>query len=144
MKIFHEYSYDYVSSFIVLLLTASYRYGIGVAAHRGGIPWSQFLATSIPYLFQATQIPDARSEDAVYATGQSIHLFTLLAMLADLLAAGEPHKTCWCSTKSIKQRTHAQLLRRSFTLTNRVSQIHRPSQHNGKDVANLYLERIWC
>ncbi|OTA99321.1 hypothetical protein M426DRAFT_68063 [Hypoxylon sp. CI-4A] len=43
-------------------------YGIGVAAHRGGAPWSQFLATSIPYLFQATQIPDARSEEAVYAT----------------------------------------------------------------------------
>ncbi|KAI1646889.1 ARM repeat-containing protein [Daldinia loculata] len=43
-------------------------YGIGVAAHRGGAPWSQFLATSIPYLFQATQIPDARGEEAVYAT----------------------------------------------------------------------------
>ncbi|KAI1100067.1 ARM repeat-containing protein [Jackrogersella minutella] len=43
-------------------------YGIGVAAHRGGTPWSQFLATSIPYLFQATQIPDARGEEAIYAT----------------------------------------------------------------------------
>jgi len=43
-------------------------YGIGVAAHRGGEPWSQFLASSIPLLFQATQVPDARGEDAVYAT----------------------------------------------------------------------------
>ncbi|KAI0023927.1 ARM repeat-containing protein [Xylariomycetidae sp. FL0641] len=43
-------------------------YGIGVAAHRGGPAWAQFLATSIPYLFQATQIPDARGEEAVYAT----------------------------------------------------------------------------
>ncbi|CAJ2508844.1 Uu.00g138700.m01.CDS01 [Anthostomella pinea] len=43
-------------------------YGIGVAAHHGGAPWSQFLAESIPYLFQVTQIPDARGEDAVYAT----------------------------------------------------------------------------
>lgn len=43
-------------------------YGIGVAAHRGGAPWSQFLGGSIPYLFQATQVPDARSEDNVYAT----------------------------------------------------------------------------
>ncbi|KAI0165060.1 ARM repeat-containing protein [Hypoxylon sp. FL1284] len=43
-------------------------YGIGVAAHRGGAPWSQFLTTAIPYLFQATQIPDARGEEAVYAT----------------------------------------------------------------------------
>ncbi|ORY60708.1 armadillo-type protein [Pseudomassariella vexata] len=43
-------------------------YGIGVAAHRGGTAWSQFLGGSIPYLFQVTQIPDARGEDAVYAT----------------------------------------------------------------------------
>lgn len=52
------------------LLMSLDRYGIGVAAHRGGAPWSQFLATSIPYLFQATQIPDARGEEAVYATGR--------------------------------------------------------------------------
>ncbi|KAB5533577.1 armadillo-type protein [Coniochaeta sp. 2T2.1] len=43
-------------------------YGIGVAAHRGGAPWAQFLGGTIPFLFQATQIPDARSEDNVYAT----------------------------------------------------------------------------
>ncbi|KAK9789070.1 putative TOG domain-containing protein [Seiridium cardinale] len=43
-------------------------YGIGVAAHRGGAPWSQFLNGSIPYLFQVTQVPDSRGDDAVYAT----------------------------------------------------------------------------
>ncbi|KAF4591475.1 importin beta-3 subunit [Ophiocordyceps camponoti-floridani] len=43
-------------------------YGIGVAAHRGGAPWSQFLGGSVPFLFQVTQVPDARSEDNVYAT----------------------------------------------------------------------------
>ncbi|KAI0205993.1 armadillo-type protein [Astrocystis sublimbata] len=43
-------------------------YGIGVAAHHGGAPWSQFLASSLPYLFQVTQVPDARGEEAVYAT----------------------------------------------------------------------------
>lgn len=43
-------------------------YGIGVAAHRGGEAWSQFLGGSIPFLFQVTQVPDARGEDAVYAT----------------------------------------------------------------------------
>ncbi|KAI2634576.1 armadillo-type protein [Xylaria nigripes] len=43
-------------------------YGIGVAAHYGGGAWSQFLATSLPYLFQVTQVPDARGEEAVYAT----------------------------------------------------------------------------
>lgn len=43
-------------------------YGIGVAAHRGGAPWSQFLGGTIPFLFQAVQIPDARNEENVYAT----------------------------------------------------------------------------
>jgi HEAT repeat protein/cation transport regulator ChaB len=43
-------------------------YGIGVAAHRGGAPWAQFLGGTIPFLFQAVQIPDARNEDNVYAT----------------------------------------------------------------------------
>ncbi|ESU14277.1 hypothetical protein FGSG_13254 [Fusarium graminearum PH-1] len=43
-------------------------YGIGVAAHRGGAPWAQFLGSSVPFLFQVTQVPDARNEDNVYAT----------------------------------------------------------------------------
>ncbi|KAF5682658.1 importin subunit beta-3 [Fusarium denticulatum] len=43
-------------------------YGIGVAAHRGGAPWAQFLRGSVPFLFQVTQVPDARNEDNVYAT----------------------------------------------------------------------------
>ncbi|KZL75448.1 importin subunit beta-3, partial [Colletotrichum tofieldiae] len=43
-------------------------YGIGVAAHRGGLPWAQFLGGAMPFLFQVTQVPDARSEDNVYAT----------------------------------------------------------------------------
>lgn len=43
-------------------------YGIGVAAHRGGPNWSQFVASCLPLLFQATQVPNARSEEEVYAT----------------------------------------------------------------------------
>lgn len=43
-------------------------YGIGVAAHRGGAAWGQFLGGALPFLFQATQVPDARSDDNVYAT----------------------------------------------------------------------------
>lgn len=43
-------------------------YGIGVAAHRGGAAWAQFLGGTIPFLFQATQLPDARNEDNIYAT----------------------------------------------------------------------------
>jgi importin-5 len=43
-------------------------YGIGVAGHKGGAPWAQFLGGSIPFLFGVTQVADARSEDNVYAT----------------------------------------------------------------------------
>lgn len=43
-------------------------YGIGVTAHKGGAPWAEFLAGTISYLFQAARVPEARSEDNVYAT----------------------------------------------------------------------------
>ncbi|KOS23432.1 Importin subunit beta-3 [Escovopsis weberi] len=43
-------------------------YGIGVAAHRGGPAWSQFVGGTIPYLFQVTRVPEPRSEENVYAT----------------------------------------------------------------------------
>jgi hypothetical protein len=43
-------------------------YGVGVAAHRGGAPWSQFLTGAAPFLFQVTQVPEPRNEDNVYAT----------------------------------------------------------------------------
>jgi len=43
-------------------------YGIGVAAHRGGVAWAPFLAGSLAFLFQAVQVPDARGEENVYAT----------------------------------------------------------------------------
>lgn len=43
-------------------------YGIGVAAHKGGPQWSQFLGAAIEVLFQVTQFPNARGDDDVYAT----------------------------------------------------------------------------
>ncbi|KAI5283796.1 hypothetical protein KEM54_001837 [Ascosphaera aggregata] len=43
-------------------------YGVGVAAQFGGPAWSEFVAASIPTLFQITQHADARSEDNVFAT----------------------------------------------------------------------------
>lgn len=43
-------------------------YGIGVAAHRGGAQWSQFLGSSLQPLFEVTQVPEPRGEDNVYAT----------------------------------------------------------------------------
>ncbi|KAI9052596.1 hypothetical protein LZ554_003939 [Drepanopeziza brunnea f. sp. 'monogermtubi'] len=43
-------------------------YGIGVAAHKGGPQWSQFLVGAVELLFQVTQFPNARGDDDVYAT----------------------------------------------------------------------------
>jgi importin-5 len=43
-------------------------YGVGVAAHKGGEGWSEFVAASLPMLFQVTQRPNARVGDDVYAT----------------------------------------------------------------------------
>lgn len=43
-------------------------YGIGVAAQKGGLAWSDFVAASIPTLFQVTQFPGAREEEHVFAT----------------------------------------------------------------------------
>ncbi|KAI9822390.1 MAG: hypothetical protein M1827_000109 [Pycnora praestabilis] len=43
-------------------------YGVGIAAHKGGQPWSEFVAASIPTLFGVTQIANAREDDHVFAT----------------------------------------------------------------------------
>lgn len=43
-------------------------YGVGIAAQKGGAPWSDFVAESLPILFAACQRPDAREEDHNFAT----------------------------------------------------------------------------
>lgn len=43
-------------------------YGAGMAAQKGGPAWADFAAASLPLLFQATRVPNARSEEEVYAT----------------------------------------------------------------------------
>ncbi|KAF2835817.1 ARM repeat-containing protein [Patellaria atrata CBS 101060] len=43
-------------------------YGVGVAAHKGGEAWSEFVAASLPMLFQVTQRQNAREDDDVFAT----------------------------------------------------------------------------
>jgi len=43
-------------------------YGVGVAAHKGGEAWSEFVAASLPTLFAVTQRPSARADDDVFAT----------------------------------------------------------------------------
>jgi importin-5 len=43
-------------------------YGVGIAAQKGGEAWADFAAASLDLLFQATKVPNARSEDEVFAT----------------------------------------------------------------------------
>lgn len=43
-------------------------YGVGVAAQKGGEQWSEFVAASLEILFQITRVPNARSDDDVFAT----------------------------------------------------------------------------
>jgi len=43
-------------------------YGVGVAAQKGGEPWSDFANASLALLFQATRRPDAHQDDHAFAT----------------------------------------------------------------------------
>jgi importin-5 len=43
-------------------------YGVGVAAHKGGLAWAEFVAASLHTLFQVVQHAHARDDDHVFAT----------------------------------------------------------------------------
>jgi len=43
-------------------------YGVGVVAHKGGPTWAEFVAASLPTLFQVCSRPNAKEDDDVYAT----------------------------------------------------------------------------
>jgi len=43
-------------------------YGVGIAAQKGGAPWSDFVAQSLQVLFSICQTPYAREDDHIYAT----------------------------------------------------------------------------
>lgn len=43
-------------------------YGVGIAAQKGGEAWAEFAAASLDFLFQVTKVPNARSEEEVFAT----------------------------------------------------------------------------
>lgn len=43
-------------------------YGVGIAAQKGGDSWAEFSAASLELLFQVTEVPNARSEEDVFAT----------------------------------------------------------------------------
>lgn len=77
-------------------------YGIGVAAHKGGPQWSQFLGAAIELLFQVTQFPNARGDDDVYATENAC---AAIAKVLHYNAASVPNQqqviTQWIDTLPI-------------------------------------------
>ena len=42
--------------------------GVGVAAQKGGEPWSEFANNCLPILFEVISRPNAREDDDVFAT----------------------------------------------------------------------------
>lgn len=43
-------------------------YGVGIAAQKGGEAWAESSAASLDLLFQVTKVPNARSDEEVFAT----------------------------------------------------------------------------
>ncbi|KAJ6021004.1 Importin subunit beta-3 [Penicillium herquei] len=77
-------------------------YGVGVAAQKGGIAWSDFVAASIPSLFQVTQHPQNRTEEHVFATeNASASIAKILHYNASKVQAGEEILTNWIDTLPI-------------------------------------------
>ncbi|TGO38032.1 hypothetical protein BHYA_0083g00110 [Botrytis hyacinthi] len=77
-------------------------YGIGVAAHRGGAPWTEFVGNTIQLLFDATQIPNARGDDDVYATENACAAIAkILHYNASGVANQQAVVTAWIDTLPI-------------------------------------------
>jgi hypothetical protein len=99
-------------------------YGIGVAAHRGGAPWAQFLGGSVPFLFQVTQVPNARDEDNVYATeNASAAIAKILHFNAGTLGDIQPIIAQWIDTLPVVNDEEAAPYAYAY-LTELISQQH--------------------
>ncbi|KAJ5294758.1 hypothetical protein PENANT_c014G03055 [Penicillium antarcticum] len=77
-------------------------YGVGVAAQKGGPAWSDFVAASLPSLFQVTQHAQSRTEENVFATeNASASIAKILHFNASKVAAPQDVVTNWIETLPI-------------------------------------------
>jgi hypothetical protein len=77
-------------------------YGVGVAAQKGGAPWSDFVAASIPSLFQVTQHPHSRTEEHVFATeNASASIAKILHYNASKVQGAQDIVVTWIETLPI-------------------------------------------
>ncbi|KAF2000467.1 importin subunit beta-3 [Amniculicola lignicola CBS 123094] len=74
-------------------------YGIGVAAQKGGDAWSEFVAASLPTLFQVIQRPNARADDDVFATENACaSISKILAFNPGKVPNWQDYTTAWVDT----------------------------------------------
>lgn len=77
-------------------------YGVGVAAQKGGASWSDFVAASIPSLFQVTQHPQSRTEEHVFATeNASASIAKILHYNASKVQGAQDIVATWLETLPI-------------------------------------------
>ncbi|KAK9854725.1 hypothetical protein MYU51_003989 [Penicillium brevicompactum] len=77
-------------------------YGVGVAAQKGGLPWSDFVAASLPSLFQITQHAQSRTEENVFATeNASASIAKILHYNASKVQAPQEVVATWVETLPI-------------------------------------------
>jgi hypothetical protein len=77
-------------------------YGVGVAAQKGGVAWSDFVAASLPSLFQITQHAQSRTEENVFATeNASASIAKILHYNATKVPAPQDIVTTWIETLPI-------------------------------------------
>lgn len=77
-------------------------YGVGVAAQKGGAAWSDFVAASIPSLFQVTQHPHNRTEEHVFATeNASASIAKILHYNSSKVAGAQDIVANWIETLPI-------------------------------------------
>lgn len=77
-------------------------YGVGVAAQKGGAAWADFVACSIPSLFQVTQHPQSRTEEHVFATeNASASIAKILHFNASKVQNPQEVATNWLETLPI-------------------------------------------
>lgn len=120
-------------------------YGVGVAAQKGGAAWSDFVAASIPSLFQVTQIPQARSEEHVFATeNASASIAKVLHYNASKVQGAQDVVANWLETLPITFDEEAAPYAYSF-IAQLIDQyvIHAPSaRHFAED--SQANERYFC
>jgi hypothetical protein len=90
-------------------------YGVGVAARYGGPEWADFVAASIPILFEATSRPNARDDDNIFATENACATIAkILHYSSSKVANIQDVVTAWIDTLPVENDDEAAPYAYSF------------------------------